>query len=73
MNLVLNLLVLWKGVPVLLSWLGLYKLTKEIDEEGNDWTGPAGAAPGVAVVKPDNAETVLAAVGVLYSIRKLLK
>ena len=72
LRLILDVLLLWKTIPVLLSAAGAHKLTKEIDQDGNDWTGPPGAAPGVAVVHPDQAQILLSAAGAFYAVRNLL-
>lgn len=73
LSLLFDCLLLYKSLPVLLSFFGVSKLTKEIDEDGNDWKGSAGQAPGVAVVHPEQSEIVLSFLGTFYAACNLFK
>lgn len=71
LRLILDGLLLWKTFPVVLSYFGLKKLTREIDQHGNTWTGPKGTAPGVAVVHPKVEDILLSFAGCGYALQNI--
>lgn len=72
LRLLLDLAILWKAGPVVLSFLGVRKLTREIDSEGATWTGTPGEAPGVEVVHPKQEDILISCAGVAYALYNLV-